>query len=458
MFVFPKDTLVQVLSHHAGVSVVSYGKPRDGFELPVEVPLWTSGYGGKYETKHTNVPKGVMIAVGDLEGLDVTNQDALKAQLKNIDIYPTGGSGDFTGKNLGELVKWFSDRSRRDDEVNSQTPIAHAKKLTPEGLGRERYDDLVNYLSDNMTILKEPKTETLIPADRIHRKKIVEGILNGLSKTVRYTRLDDPAEAFQITEGVEVDKGGDSTIVLGLTEPAKMLLLRRNKNSERDITPFDRAMLGRTWVTADNNPLGNRGSIDASQIAIEADAIQHGGRPTTTLPYNATTTLMTEGTMGLFSMITKPLSWLFRGSKLVRGGVYGAAFYGVSKMLKGLVDIFLKFYPENELLAKASTILNEVCGAEDKLLGGAEALVKEGYAAIPKAEAAEVSNKTEAALPRITPPYACGSGAAGRQPHPTLPQRDVKLYIQAPRDRRGLALMIDCDRYELRELSEPQKG
>jgi len=103
MFAINQDVLIQVLKTHHGVDFKSYGKPRDAFELPIEVPHWTSGYGGKYEMTHTHVPAGAMVAVGNLEDVDVSNQAKLKAQLKEIDIYPTGHSGDFTGTNLDTL-------------------------------------------------------------------------------------------------------------------------------------------------------------------------------------------------------------------------------------------------------------------------------------------------------------------------------------------------------------------
>ena len=133
-----KNTLVLVLKEHEGVDLISYGKPRDGFELGCSVEHWTSGYGGKYEMVHNNVPPGVMIAVGDLENIEIKDQGALKAHLQKIDAYPTGHSGDFSGKDIAALKQWFFDRSVRDDATNNQDPLTNAKKPTPEGLGKDR--------------------------------------------------------------------------------------------------------------------------------------------------------------------------------------------------------------------------------------------------------------------------------------------------------------------------------
>ena len=97
MFTLDQDTLIMVLHEHTGVDLVSLGKPRDGFVLKTPVPHWTSGFGGTYEMVHSNVPKDVMIAAGDLDGLTLDNFDDLVSKLKNLDIYPTGTSGDFAG-------------------------------------------------------------------------------------------------------------------------------------------------------------------------------------------------------------------------------------------------------------------------------------------------------------------------------------------------------------------------
>ena len=187
---------------------------------------------------------------------------------------------------VAPLHKWFTDRSRLDNEANNQTPIAHAQKLTPAGLGRERYDDLVSYLTDNMNLFKNPAAkDALVPASGEERKKIVTALLDGLSKTVRYTRLDDPAEAFQLTEKVLIEKKDKGAIRLGLMEPSKIVLKRHYKNGEDDVTPLDRAMIGHAWVPADGQPLGDRGALDLSTIAIEANALAHAGRPVIPLPY-----------------------------------------------------------------------------------------------------------------------------------------------------------------------------
>jgi hypothetical protein len=288
MFVFPKESLEQVLSYHEGVSIVSYGKPRDAFKLPIDVPHWTSGYGGKYEMVHTHVPAGVMVAIGNLEELDLSDQAKLKDQLANIDIYPTGEAGDFSGKKIQDLTKWFTDRSRVDNAVNDQKPIAHVKKLTPSGLGPERYNDLVSHLADGMNIFKCPQQRTLVPADHEQRVEIVKSILDGLSRAVRYTRMDDPAIAFQITDHVLLDiaSGSGGGIELGLEEAAKIIVERKDKKTGKiDFTPLDRDMLGKSWVVADGKPLGHRGEIDASDIALEADELAHPETPPFPQPY-----------------------------------------------------------------------------------------------------------------------------------------------------------------------------
>jgi hypothetical protein len=291
MFVFNQETILEILKNNPefwgqGVSVVSYGKPRDAFQLSIDVPHWVSGYGGKYEMRHTNVPAGVMIAVGNLEELDVNNFEKLKAQLKEVDIYPTGHSGDFTGTDLDTLRKWFTDRSRLDNEVNPQTPIAHVKTLTKDGLGEQKFTELVDYLADNMNLFKDPGAEGIfVPADREQRMHIATALLDGISKTVRYTRMDDPAVAYQISGQVLIEKGDDSTIHLHMVEENKILIIRKEKNGLWHITPLDRAMLGQTWVTEDGEPLGNRGEVDISRIMQLGQEIENKGNPRAPLPF-----------------------------------------------------------------------------------------------------------------------------------------------------------------------------
>ncbi|MDX1974196.1 MAG: hypothetical protein SFT92_00815 [Rickettsiales bacterium] len=276
MFSLNQDMLVIILSEHEGVDLVSYGKPRDGFALTGVIPHWTSGFGGKYEIIHKNVPAGAMIAVGDLENLDITNQDKLKQQLKHIDIYPTGHSGDFTGKDIEEIKQWFFDRSVRDDALNNQSPIAHAQQLTPEGLGESRYHDLVDFLVDEMNIFKDPKQNNiLVPAERIEREAIVKNILDGLSKTVRYTRKDDPAKAYQLRSAIDVNKPNAGTISFLLEDVHKIIVLRKDKKTgEVNITPLDKSMLGVTYVTKDGQPLGDRGVVDIATIIARAEEIE----------------------------------------------------------------------------------------------------------------------------------------------------------------------------------------
>jgi hypothetical protein len=266
VFVFNQKDLIEFLENHAqGVEVASYGRARDGFELPVDVQFWKSGYGGKYESVHTKVPKGTMIAVGDLEDLDVTNFEKTEEHLVKIDIYPTGHSGDFSDQKLDTLRDWFFSRSRVDNEVNTQTPISHAKKLTPEGLGKENFGKLVSYLADNMNLFKGVNDERH-PSRHDDRATVVKGLLEGLSKTIRYTRLDDPAVAFQLAGRLLVEKENQGNILYNLTEENKIIILRTYKNGEKDLSPLDRAMIGRSYATKDGQPLGNRGLIDVSDV------------------------------------------------------------------------------------------------------------------------------------------------------------------------------------------------
>jgi|GEM_PF-5214960 hypothetical protein len=284
MHIFNHETLVRVLSEREGVDVASYGKPRDAFILPISVPFWTSGYGGRYEMRHTNVPAGAWVAVGNLEDLDLSDFGKLKEQLCYIDIYPTGHSGDFTGKTLTELDSWFSSRSRRDDNVNSQTPIIHTKRLTSAGLDTEKYEELVGYLADNMSLFKNTDNDgALVPDNTSERQKIVRGILYGLSQTVRYTRLDEPAKAYQFFAEMIVYKQDKGAISLTLTEESKILIMRRYKNGEVDITPLDRSMLGRTYATKDGQPLGNRGMVELSDLlkrGLEIESEKNQSRST----------------------------------------------------------------------------------------------------------------------------------------------------------------------------------
>lgn len=282
MFVFKQETLVEVLKHCEGVDLASYGKPRDAFLLPVKIPHWTSGFGGKYEMRHTNVPAGAWVAVGDLEDLVINDFEKLKQQLTTIDIYPTGHSGDFSGKKLEELDSWFRSRSRLDNEANSQTPICHVQKLTPKGLGEVSYATLVDHLADNMNLFKDTENNNaLVPADRPQREKIVRRLLEGLASTVRYTRLDEPAKAYQIYGEIGIDKADKGAIFLTVEEVSKIIVVREYKNGEVDVTPLDRAMLGKTYATKDGAPLGERGRVELSDLLQKAMLIE---TPTSVTP------------------------------------------------------------------------------------------------------------------------------------------------------------------------------
>ena len=277
-FSFADDVLVAVLSEHEGVALYSYGKPRDGFELTCGVPHWRSGYGGQYEMTHTNVPAGTMIAIGDLVDLKIDDIEQLKTQLQKVDIYPTGHDGDFTGQDVEELKEWFHERSVRDDSVNDQNAIAHAQKITPQGLGQDTYNELVQFLTEHMNLFKDKQgQDKLIPEDRAARENIVRNILDGISKSVRYTRKDAPAIAHQFKAQLNVDTAGGGKIEFSLEKGNKIIVLRKAKENGEEkvvVTPLDISMVGKTYVTADGEPLGDRGMVDIAAIVARAAQIE----------------------------------------------------------------------------------------------------------------------------------------------------------------------------------------
>ena len=276
MWSFDKDKLVAVLATKDGVDLVSLGKPRDGFALPVDVPHWTSGYGGQYEMIHTHVPKGAMVAAGDLESLDVADFESLKTKLSAIDIYPTGHSGDFTGKDIAETNRWFFDNSVVNEEANSQWPLRHtAHRLKAEHIddryGKGRYTELVDHLTDAMNLFKDPKnSNVLVPEDRAARREIVTGLLEGISEATRYTRKDSPALGYQFSAQVEVSDPNAGTLNYALRDVDKLIVLRKDaKTGETMVTPLDRAMIGKTYDTKDGEPLGDRGRVDLIDLISE---------------------------------------------------------------------------------------------------------------------------------------------------------------------------------------------
>ena len=235
------------------------------------------GLGGQYEQVHKNVPAGVMVAVTGLEELDLSDLEDLKQKLVKLDMYPTGYSGDFSKTSLKEVTKWFFDRSVVDNKAQPQQPIAHMRSLTRQGLGDAAYEELVGYLADNMNVFKVPHTNgTLVPADRENREMIVKGILDGLSKVVRYTRQDGASTGFQFTEQLLVEKPA-GTLDFFLTSNPKMIVLRED---EENLTSLDVAMVGskgdtegKTYITADGEPLADRGSISLSEIWLCASQL-----------------------------------------------------------------------------------------------------------------------------------------------------------------------------------------
>lgn len=161
------------------------------------------------------------------------------------------------------------------------------KKLTPESLGSEHYNALVDHLADAMNIFKNKTQGTLVPASHNDRAAIVMGILSGLSQSVRYTRLDDPAIAFQVTERsmIKGTSAGSGDINLELPAAPTLLVERFKDGQVIDISPLNAAMVGQSWVTTDGKPLGHRGEVDLSELAIEAFEIEHPGRSSVGLPY-----------------------------------------------------------------------------------------------------------------------------------------------------------------------------
>jgi hypothetical protein len=287
MHVFNEETLIRILADLEGVPLSSYGRPRDAFELPVDVPHWVSGFGGNYEMRHTNVPRGVFVAVGNLEALNLADDAALRLCLETIDIYPTGHSGDFTGTDLTTLRKWFTDRSRRDDAVNKQTPILHARQLTPKGLGEDRYEALAEHLVNRMRIFLDPDAPSVhVPVDCEQRRAIVHALLDGLSRTLRYTRIDaQNFVAYQVRGELQIIKASEADIALHLAERHKILVVRQHSNGLSDITPLDMAMIGQTYITADGAPLGDRGVVDLSMIVTRAAEIEQWDVAAVPLPY-----------------------------------------------------------------------------------------------------------------------------------------------------------------------------
>ena len=226
----------------------------------------------------------------------------LKAQLKQVDIYPTGHSGDFTGKDLTVLRKWFFDRSVQNDEVNFQWPLIHtAHQLAPEKLdgylGQGHYRELVEYLADEMNLFKDPKNDNrLEPQDRDARVEIVESLLHGMSQSIRYTRLDDPAKGYQIKSAVDIVKQNAGTISLKLEDVYKILVVRKDKDTGKEsITPLDKEMLKRTYATKDGEPLGERGTVDLMDILARAEEIEKEKASNETGAANAIKTIVEEG-------------------------------------------------------------------------------------------------------------------------------------------------------------------
>ena len=98
--------------------------------------------------------------------------------------------------------------------------------------------------------------------------------------------------------------------------------------------------------------------------------------------------------------------WLLTKSpKLLRRGVQVAAIYLGSLVAEKLLDKAHEKLPDNELVAKADTIVHAAVNAEDFLLGGVTSLAKTAYDTVPAAKAAppRIENDTPKTPPVLEP-------------------------------------------------------
>jgi outer membrane biosynthesis protein TonB len=120
--------------------------------------------------------------------------------------------------------------------------------------------------------------------------------------------------------------------------------------------------------------------------------------------------------------------WLTRSPKLLRRGVQGAALYAASLLAEKLLDAAHEELPDNKFLAKADSIAHAAVTAENFLIGGAAAIAKSAYDAIParaaplpqpepkpEPKSEPVPPKVEAEAPKLAPPPPPIAAEAPRQ-------------------------------------------
>lgn len=281
MLVVERNALIKFLQTQKGVELTSYGTPRDIFELPVDVPYWMSGQ-GTAEMPHYNVPAGTMVAVSGFETLANLDFEDLKHALANLDIYPMGGSGDFTprgGRTLeqdkAERKQWFEERNKINNKLNSQAAIEESRSTLGRLHGKQ-LGELTDYLTDHMTIFYD-RDGKLNPESEAQRRAIANGILAGLRKTMRYTRMEsDKLTAFQFADEMMVteDTGYENQslergeIRYHITGP-KLVILRTEAGTGKTLlSPLDIQMINKSYVTADGKPLGKRAVVHMSSVPV----------------------------------------------------------------------------------------------------------------------------------------------------------------------------------------------
>ncbi|HEU5047672.1 MAG TPA: hypothetical protein VFT64_07505 [Rickettsiales bacterium] len=302
MLTIKRDSMIaalEALGDDAGVTLVSYGKQRDVFQLSVDVPYWMSGF-KTAEMPHKNVPAGTRICVGNIRDIEhAESLDALKEILAKIDVYPFGSSGNFSpeGEDPAALAQQreqlFNSTNTLDNTANPQSGIASARRNLTSLNDAERRE-LLDYLTDNLHIFRDTSDQDvpLKPPGREERKQIADAILTGITEATRYTRLDNPVRAFQFTDELRVTANPgqeDGEITYHLSGP-KVLVLRYDPNTGKpDLTPLDIDMIGPNGthrvatrnatgeLEVDNMPLGDRGAIELS-LSVGHYAEEMGGK------------------------------------------------------------------------------------------------------------------------------------------------------------------------------------
>lgn len=289
MLVIERNALINFLKTQKGVELSSYGMPRDAFELPVDIPFWMSGK-DTAEMPHYNVPAGTMVAVAKIEKLNDLYFDELKEALAKIDIYPLGGSGDFSSRDgrsaaedIAERKQWFYERNKIDNRLNPQAGIMDAKN-TLNRLHGKQLEELVDYLADNMQLFRD-RDGKVAPADVEQRRTIAAGIVSGLKGATRYTRMErDRVMAYQFADELlvtEDKRTNDYALERGeikyhISGP-KLVILRTDPDTGKTLlSPLDIDMIDKTYVTLDRKPLGQRATVHMSSVPVLGRA---GGTP-----------------------------------------------------------------------------------------------------------------------------------------------------------------------------------